>query len=149
MTGRWPWRHGVSDDRGALSVELVIVAPVLIAVVLLLVAAGRIQVATTAMQSAAGAASRAASIALTSAEAEIEATEVARTTLSESGYLCATLTVEVDDSGLASPLGVSGTVAVTVTCDLALADIALPGLGGTRTFTATALSPVDSFRERN
>lgn len=138
-----------TDERGALSAEFALGAPILIAVVLLLVVAGRIALAENEVQTAASAAARAASIALTTSDAETSASQVAYDTLSESGYLCSTLTVDIDDEGIASPLGVSASVSVTVTCVISMSDIALPGLAGTRTFTETASSPVDSFRERN
>ena len=39
-------------------------------------------------------------------------------------------------------------VTATVTCKVDVADLAIPGLPGTRTITATASSPVDAYRER-
>jgi hypothetical protein len=39
-------------------------------------------------------------------------------------------------------------VTATVTCKVEVADLAIPGLPGTRTITATASSPVDAYRER-
>lgn len=148
--GRGPTRRIRTrlDESGALSVEFALVAPVLVLVLLLLVAGGRIALASTGVESAAAAAAREASLALTSAEAQTNATETASRNLTQSGYDCVTLSVSIDDAGLFTPLGETGTVTATVTCVLNLADIALPGLGGTRTLTATGESPVDSFRER-
>lgn len=137
-----------TGEAGALSVEYALVAPVLLAVVLLLVAAGRIGLAETDVRSAASAAAREASLALTAASAQVEATDTARASLDQAGYACVELAVVVDGTGLGAALGEAGTVTVTVTCVLSLGDVALPGLGGTRTFTATASSPVDPFRER-
>lgn len=137
-----------ADEAGALSVEYALVAPVLLAVVLLLVAAGRIGLAETDVRSAASAAAREASLALTAGAAQVEATDTALASLDRSGYTCVELVVVVDGTGLGAALGEPGTVTATVTCVLSLGDVALPGLGGTRTFTATASSPVDPFRER-
>ena len=36
----------------------------------------------------------------------------------------------------------------TVACVVNLADLSLPGVPGTRTVTATATSPIDTYRER-
>jgi hypothetical protein len=39
-------------------------------------------------------------------------------------------------------------VSVTITCEVSLTDIALPGLPGSRVLTTTFVSPIDIFRER-
>ena len=41
------------------------------------------------------------------------------------------------------------TVTATVTCPVRLADLAVPGLPGTRTVRHTAVSSLDTFRERS
>ena len=56
--------------------------------------------------------------------------------------------VTVDTAGFAAPVGTPATVTATVRCVVNLADLAVPGVPGTRTVTATASSPVDTFRER-
>ena len=54
----------------------------------------------------------------------------------------------MDTSGFASPVGPPANVTATVTCVVNLSDVAVPGLPGTRTITATMTSPLDTFRER-
>jgi hypothetical protein len=56
--------------------------------------------------------------------------------------------VDVDTSGFRVPVGLPAQVRATVTCVVALGDLALPGFPGSRTVTATAVSPVDTYRER-
>lgn len=141
-------RTMLRDDRGALSVELVILAPALVLIILLLIACGRIAIAGTASQTAAMVAAREASLSRTSAQAQPDATQAAETSMSQAGYNCISLTVKIDDSGLNAPLGTVGTVGATITCVVNLSDVAIPGLPGTKTITATATSPVDAFRER-
>jgi len=46
-------------------------------------------------------------------------------------------------------VGTPATVTATVRCVVNLADLAVPGVPGARTVTATASSPVDTFRERD
>ena len=42
----------------------------------------------------------------------------------------------------------TASVTATVTCVVNLSDVAVPGLPGTRTITATMSSPLDTYRER-
>ena len=39
-------------------------------------------------------------------------------------------------------------VSVSVTCQTPLQDLLIPGLGGSRTLSARAVSPLDTYRER-
>jgi hypothetical protein len=45
-------------------------------------------------------------------------------------------------------VGTPASVTATVTCVVNLSDVAIPGLPGTRTITATMSSPLDTYRER-
>ncbi|WP_337007246.1 TadE/TadG family type IV pilus assembly protein [Microbacterium sp. LB12] len=135
-------------EEGSMSVELVMLAPVMVLVILLLVAGGRIALASNAAEAAANAAAREASLSRTTAEAQQDANAAAQTSMAQSGYACNTLDVLIDDSGLNVPLGQVGTVSGTITCTLNLSDVALPGLPGTWTIERSATSPVDAYRER-
>lgn len=135
-------------EDGSMSVELVMLAPIMVLVILLLVAAGRIALASNAAEAAANAAAREASLSRTTSQAQQNANQAAQTSMAQSGYACITLEVLIDDSGLNVPLGQVGTVSGTITCTLNLSDIALPGLPGSWTIERTALSPVDAYRER-
>lgn len=136
------------DDRGSMSVELVMIAPVLVFIILLLVAGGRLALAGNAAEAAAVAAAREASLSRTTAQAQTNANAAAQIAMAQSGYACTELTVVISDAGLNVPLGQVGTVSAALTCTLNMSDIALPGLPGTKTLTADAFSPVDAFRER-
>lgn len=138
--------HG--RERGSASVELVLIAPVLAAIVLLLVAGGRLALAGQAIESAAAAAARDASLGRSVGEAERHATDAAVTALDNAGIDCVNLVVDVDASALGTVLGESGVVTATIECVVALGDVTLPGLGGSRTLSATATSPIDPFKER-
>lgn len=142
-------RHFLArNEEGSMSVELVLLAPVIVLVLLFLVAGGRIALAANAAEAAANAAAREASLSRTTAAAQQNANQAAQTSMSQSGYACTTLDVLINDSGLDVPLGQVGTVSGTITCTLNLADIALPGLPGTWTIQRSAISPVDAYRER-
>lgn len=136
------------SELGSASVELVLVAPVLAAVVLVLVAGGRLAIAEQTIASAASAAARDASLGRSPGDAEQRATDAAAAYLDNAGLDCARLEIDVDASALGTVLGESGAVTARIDCVVALGDITLPGLGGSRTLTATATSPIDPFKER-
>jgi Flp pilus assembly protein TadG len=138
----------VNDDRGAVSLEVVVLTPVLVLLLGLLVMAGRVALARTSVEQVADEAARSASIARTAAGARRAAEEGASRALAEQDLRCARVDVAVDAGGFAVPVGLPARVRATVTCVVALSDLALPGFPGSRTVTATAVSPLDTYRER-
>jgi Flp pilus assembly protein TadG len=139
--------HG-GDDRGAVTLEFVVVAPALLALLGLLIMAGRVAIASNSVESAADEAARSASISRTAAAARAAGEEGVRRSLAEQDLRCSSVQVDVDTAGFAVPVGVPAQVRATVTCVVQLSDLALPGLPGSRTVTATAVSPLDTYRER-
>jgi Flp pilus assembly protein TadG len=137
------------DDRGSASLEFVVLAPALLALIGLLIVGGRVAIANNSVEQAADEAARSASISRTAAGARAAATEGARRTLGEQGLRCSSIGVDIDASGFAVPVGVPAQVRATVTCVVRLADVAVPGFPGSRTVTATAVSPLDTYRERS
>ena len=69
-------------------------------------------------------------------------------TLAHQGLRCASLTVSVDTTGFAVPVGSPAQVSTRVTCVVALSDIGVPGMPGSKTLRAQFASPLDRFRER-
>lgn len=143
----WMRKHpeaGFSD-----AVELVVLGPIFFTLFLgLIITAGRIGGAEGATQDAAWEAARAASISRTTAEAQDLANAAAAAVLSSEGLDCTSTIVDLELTQLASPVGTAGQVSVSVTCVVPLSDIAIPGLPGQRTITATANSVIDTYRER-
>jgi hypothetical protein len=68
--------------------------------------------------------------------------------LAEQDLQCSSVQVDVETAGFAVPVGLPAHVRATVTCVVRLSDLALPGFPGSRTVTATAVSPLDTYRER-
>jgi len=136
------------DDRGSVTLEFVVLAPVLLALLGLLIMAGRVAIASNSVEAAADEAARSASISRTAAGARSSAQDGARRSLAQQDLRCTSVQVDVDTSGFAVPVGLPAQVRATVTCVVSLADVALPGFPGSRTVTATAVSPVDTYRER-
>ncbi|WP_448060639.1 TadE/TadG family type IV pilus assembly protein [Cellulomonas hominis] len=146
-----PCRRTPADpdrERGSASLELAILAPALLLLLGLVALAGRVQVAAGAVEHAATSAAREASLARTADGAQSTATATAVRDLEGQDIRCASSSVTVDTSGFGAPLGQSATVSASVTCTVSFADLAVPGLPGSRTMTATATSPIDRFRAR-
>jgi Flp pilus assembly protein TadG len=129
-------------------VETAVLAPVLIALLLLMVAFGRVVDADGAVDGAARAAARAASLERDAGSAQSRAQAAADQSLLGEGIACRASSVAVDTSGYALEVGADATVTATIACTAALSDIGLPGLPGSKTLTASWTSPIDTYRGR-
>lgn len=149
MTAARPRRaaHG-ARDAGSVSLELAILAPALLALLGLLVIAGRVSVARSAVEYSAIAGARDASLARTAEGARERAGDAVARELAAQSVGCADVTTAIDTSGYSVPLGQPALVEVTVTCTVDLADLALPGLPGEKTLTASFVSSLDAYRAR-
>ncbi|ASY37096.1 MULTISPECIES: TadE/TadG family type IV pilus assembly protein [unclassified Streptomyces] len=145
---RWP-RRRLDGERGSLALETAVLAPALIAVLGLLVAFGRVVEAGNDVDSAARAAARAASLERDADTAQVAAAEAARSSLSGDGVTCRSESVSVDTSGYSIDVGQEASVTATIVCAARLSDIALPGLPGSKQYTATWTSPLDTYRGRS
>lgn len=141
-------RARLSGDEGSASIEAVILAVPLGLLIVLAIIGGRIQVAGSAVEAAAHDAARAASISRTATAARSNATTAAHTSLDQSDLHCASLTVSVNTAGFAVPVGQPASVSATVTCIVDFHDIVTAGLPGSKTLTATFVSPLDTYRTR-
>lgn len=136
------------DDRGFAAVETAIVVPLMLTLLLLIIGAGRVSKANLSVDAAAYSAARAASISRSSGQATTDARAAANDTLAQKGLSCSPADVDVDTSAFTSAPGSRSSVRVTVTCQVPLADLSIPGMPGTRTVTGTASSALDSYRGR-
>jgi Flp pilus assembly protein TadG len=130
------------DERGGAAVELTLVTPLLVLLLLFVVSSGRLARARMIVDGAAAGAARAASLGRSPAEATIRARDAAESELSEQGLACAGRSVEVDTAEFRA----GGSVGVTVTCTVSLADVTGFGLPGERRITQTFVAPVDTYR---
>ncbi|MGG5258651.1 TadE/TadG family type IV pilus assembly protein [Phycicoccus avicenniae] len=141
-------RSTPGDERGSAALEAAIGVPAFLLFVGLVLTGGRMAVAHQAVEAAAADAARAASIARTETDADRAAVESARSSVADQHLTCGAARVTVDVSGFRSRPGVPASASVTVTCQVPLADLAVPGLPGSRTVSASARSPIDTYRER-
>lgn len=136
-------------DRGSVSLELVILAPVIIAVIGILFFAARNAQAGNSVTDIADAAARTASLERTPQQAKIAAENEVRVALSNTSLVCESMSVSVDVEGFTTTLGATGSVEATVSCSVKLADLTgIPALPGSHTLTRTGLSPIDPWRQR-
>lgn len=141
-------RRAVPGERGSVTLELAIIAPFLLLLLGALILAGRVQVGAGAVEQAARSAAREASLARTPDAARIAAQQAADREIAAAGIDCSAADVTVDVAGFGAPLGQDAVVRVGVTCTVSMADLAIPGLPGSRTMSADAVSPLDRYRSR-
>jgi Flp pilus assembly protein TadG len=132
----------VRDERGATAVELVLMAWVLVGFIVTVVGAGRFVDGRGQVNDAAYAAARAASLAPNLDAARVAGQRAARESLAVRGKACTTLTVSLAGTDFRS----AGHVKAEVTCQADLSDVVGFGLPGTKSFTATAVVPIEQYR---
>lgn len=130
------------DDRGSVAVEVAVLAPALVALMLLVVFAGRVSYADGEVRRAAAEAARAASLRQSPEAAVAAAQDTATSNLADSGFVCDELTTTVDTSQLVA----GGQVSVSVRCVADMSDVTLLGVPGTRTFESRSVEVVDRYR---
>lgn len=143
-------RTGASPraDVGNAPLELLILAPVILALIGLVIAAGRISVAQGSVDAAARDAARQASISLTPAAGRQAALSTANAALRADGLRCKPV-VRLDlEPGFSTPLGQPAQVSASVSCSVPLSDLLVPGMPGSRILTARFTSPLDPYRSR-
>jgi hypothetical protein len=129
-------------DRGSATVELVLIAPVLVLMMLFAVAAGRFSVARNQVNEAARDAAREASTWRVPQSASTHGVERGLASLADSHMSCHEPRVDIDTSDLRP----GGGVVADVTCTVELGDLVGLQLGGEKTFQARAVAVVDTFR---
>jgi Flp pilus assembly protein TadG len=126
------------DERGSVTVELVLVAPLFIVLLLFVVFCGRMGRTAQIVRDLAASAARAASLA----RGQDAARAAAGSALAVAG---GDLSCHPPDVTFGSD-GVVDTVTVRVRCDASLAGLALLPVSGSRTFSSTATEAIDAYR---
>jgi len=128
-------------DDGSVTVELVLLAPVLSLLLWFLVYCGRVSDTRLEIEDAAHQAARAATLEHAPTAAAQRARTTAASALDDAGLTCRDLTVTTRGT-----LANGTSVTVTVSCTVDLHDLALLQVPGTTTLTARAGAPVDLYR---
>lgn len=135
-------------DRGSISVELVILLPVLLVILGVIMAGGRIWQTRSGLSATAASAARLASQQKNPSLAVSAADDLVRGDLATLAIPCTNLRIVTEASGLAKPAGTAGSVRVDLSCAVPLADLLVPGLPGSITVHGAANHAVDTFREK-
>ncbi len=139
-------------DRGSATLELAILTPVMILLIGFAVVAGRVAIGNASVTTIAGNAARQASLARDARAASVTATTSARADLAAQGLKCSgggTVTADVTGFAAAARGTPGQVVSVRVDCLVTFADLAIPGLPGSRALTDQAVSPIDPNRSRD
>lgn len=131
-----------AGQSGSMTVELVVLAPVVVLFALVSLGLGRIEQARQELADAAHAGAEAASIVSYPGQAADAAAEAAQPAVSDQAHVCVNPTIETD----ASSFGPPGRVQVNVSCRVSLSDLLLPGVPGSMSLQATQSAPVDPYR---
>jgi Flp pilus assembly protein TadG len=126
-----------------MAVELAILTPLVIVMLLVVVAFGRVTQGRAMVDQAAAAAARSASLAVTPSQARTAAIHDGLDTLTGAGLSCRGASVTVDTSAFRP----GGQVSARVACTVDLSAMAMAGVPGTLTLTASATSPLESHRD--
>lgn len=151
MTGSWqhlrvPGSRGPRHrQRGAVSVEAVLLLPLVILIVSAATASWRVWQARADVQSASQSAARTAAMAHSSGQAVTAGTEAGSAELA--GTRCRGASLHIAADTLSRRVGTRGSVSASVSCTVALSDLGLP-LPGSIHVNGSAQAPVDSHRER-
>lgn len=131
-------------EGGSVAAEVAIAIPVLIAILVFVgILTARGVDARLRLDAAAHDAARAASLTRLPTAAQAAALQAATDSLHSAGVDCGDPSVSVDTDSFAA----GGIVTVTVSCHLDLSDAAaLLAISGSRTQSATASSPIDTYR---
>lgn len=136
-------------ERGAASVELVILVPALALMLGLLIAGGRLWFARATVVEAAQSAARAASLERSAAAGGGAGTKAGNRVLATDGLACAGDSVLIDTSAFGVPVGVPATVTAEVTCRVPFADLSIPGMPGSITVRSQGAAALDTYRARS
>lgn len=140
--GWWSRLRGPRDERGYTTVELLAMTTVLVGMITVVVGGGRIVDSNSQVDDAAYAAARAASLETSFEAAQIAGRDAAKDSLADRGKACTQLTV----SFAGTDFRTSGQVTARVTCHANLSDVVGFGLPGAKSFTATAVVPIEQYR---
>jgi Flp pilus assembly protein TadG len=133
--------YGSDRARGSLTVELVVLTPVIAIFLLVALAFGRYSLVRQQVVGGARAAASAAAVAASPAQAQQAALAAALPVL-ESNHSCTDPRVTVV-SGTFAPGGI---VRVSVSCSVQFADLLVPGFPGSATVQAVQGAPIDPYR---
>jgi Flp pilus assembly protein TadG len=134
-------RLHAGGQRGSLTVELVVLAPVIALFLLVALGFGRYALAREEVVGGARAAADAVAVAGSAFQAQQAAAQAAAPVL-QSNHSCVDPDVTVDPQSFAP----GGVVRVSVSCHVEFSDLLIPGFPGSTTITAVEETAIDPYR---
>jgi hypothetical protein len=134
-------RHA-ERSRGSLTVELIVLAPVVFVFVVTALALGRFELAREQVVSAGRAGAQASSVVASPADAQSAAVGAVDPIVDNQSHTCAQLSVVADTSQFVP----GGSVRVVVTCQIDFTDLLVPGFPGHAVVHEAVTAPIDPFR---
>ncbi len=131
-----------SRDHGSMTVELVLLVPIVVVFALLAVGFGRYELARQQVIGAARAGAEAAAVVASPSDAQPAAQSAATPGIESLGHDCVELEVGTDTARFEP----GGFVRVSVTCHVAFSDLLVPGLPGSAVVSAVQTAPIDPYR---
>ena len=129
-------------DRGSVTVELVVLTPVVLVIALASLVFGRVVEARQQVVEAARAGAEAAAVLPTVGTAQWVGSINSAVNLVGRTHTCAHASITVDTSHFTP----GGYVTAHVSCLVLLSDVGFPGLPGSTTVSASATAPLDPYR---
>ena len=130
------------DERGSLTVELVVLTPVLVVIAMAILVFGRVSEARQQVVEASRAGAEAAAVLPTVGTAQWVGAINAVINLIGRTHTCAHVAISTDTSHFTA----DGYVTVHVACQVLLSDITFPGMPGSTVVLASATAPLDPYR---
>jgi len=121
-----------------MAVEIVLLAPVMMAFMMLVVAGGRYVAVRGDIEAASRDAVRAASLERTEAAARATAVDTANAQLQDVG--------QCQNATLSGNFVSGGTITVSITCQVSYDGLGLIGLPGSKSVTIESSAPIDLYR---
>lgn len=129
-------------DVGNMTVELVILAPILAIFAVMVLGIGRFESARQEVIGASRSAVEAAALAPSANQAQVAAYDAASLAIQSAGPMCEQMTVVTNVSSF-SP---GGTVTVALSCRVDLSDLLVPGMPGFSWVHSSQTAPIDPYR---
>jgi len=129
-------------SRGSMTVELVLLTPVIVLFALMAVGMGRYEIAREEIVGAARAAAESASVVASPSEAAAAASSTAMSGLQGLGGSCSGTRISTDTADFVP----GGSVTVTVSCEVSFADLLVPGMPGSAVIRVVESAPIDPYR---
>lgn len=125
-------------ERGSMAVEIVLLAPVMMAFMMLVVAGGRYVAVRGDIEAASRDAVRAASLERTAGAGQAAAVDTAIAALQHPD--------QCQNAALSGNFVSGGTITVTITCEVSYDGLGLIGLPGSKSVTISSSAPIDLYR---